>query len=321
MHAVWWAPCAPFLVLVLVRLTGLDRSQGRLFQASTFFYESMAPIPFVVLVVLARRRTRRITFIAPTLAVTLLALAFLWPVRPWSARAVQSTGPALRVVTTNSYLLNDDLDDYVAEIATLDADVIAVHEISEAHDDALRALADHGYRYRWASIRGFNARAHRVYSRHPIVAVRSQLVGLRVYPTVTIDVDGTRVDVISVHASAVLGNDQTDRMRGELEAIDALARDAIESGHPVVVAGDFNASHEHAVFRDLLDGPLVDAHLARGQGLQATWPARSRIPPFALIDRVLVSEDVGVAAVANRAVPGTDHQAVIADLVLPGPGD
>lgn len=83
---------------------------------------------------------------------------------------------------------------------------------------------------------------------------------------------------------------------------------------PLVMAGDFNASHSHPAFRAMLDG-LTDAHRATGGGWVRTWPQGRRIPPFVQLDHVLgrgvTPVDAGVTAVR-----GTDHAAVWATMTL-----
>jgi endonuclease/exonuclease/phosphatase family metal-dependent hydrolase len=43
-------------------------------------------------------------------------------------------------------------------------------------------------------------------------------------------------------------------------------------------------------------------------------PAACRLPPFALIDHVLVSRDLAVASVDEVAISGSDHRAVVATI-------
>lgn len=80
-----------------------------------------------------------------------------------------------------------------------------------------------------------------------------------------------------------------------------------------LVAGDFNATLDHASLRDL--GTCDDAAEATGAGAQGTWPSWLPIPLASPIDHVLFDSD-GWAAVSTRAVRagGSDHRALIARL-------
>lgn len=90
--------------------------------------------------------------------------------------------------------------------------------------------------------------------------------------------------------------------RSELEAM--AATPAGET--PMVLAGDFNASGDHQVFRKIT-ARFPDAHDQVGAGWVRTWNAKSW--PFVHIDHVLLhglrALDAGVVD-----VPGSDHRAV-----------
>lgn len=98
---------------------------------------------------------------------------------------------------------------------------------------------------------------------------------------------------------------------------DALADlDTWQEGRPeerLVLAGDFNASAGHPGFRALLDD-LDDAGEAAGHPLVRTWPHGRRVPPFVALDHVL-TRGLAVADFETVRVPGTDHEAVLAELV------
>jgi endonuclease/exonuclease/phosphatase family metal-dependent hydrolase len=84
-----------------------------------------------------------------------------------------------------------------------------------------------------------------------------------------------------------------------------------------ILLGDFNATLDHEALREVLDRGYVDAADAAGQGLAPTWPRGHLLPPTVTIDHVLVDERVRVRDVGIHELPGSDHRAVTADLVLP----
>ena len=90
-----------------------------------------------------------------------------------------------------------------------------------------------------------------------------------------------------------------------------------EPGVLRVLAGDFNASLDHAALRRVLRRGYTDASCAVGRGLTWTWaPLGVRFPRLVL-DHVLVDPRIGVASVDVLPVTGSDHRAVVAELVLP----
>ena len=84
-----------------------------------------------------------------------------------------------------------------------------------------------------------------------------------------------------------------------------------------MLAGDFNATLDHADLRAVLRRGYADAARAVGGALAWTWrPLRLRFPRLAL-DHVLVDPRIAVASVDLTTVAGSDHRAVVAELVLP----
>jgi endonuclease/exonuclease/phosphatase (EEP) superfamily protein YafD len=85
-----------------------------------------------------------------------------------------------------------------------------------------------------------------------------------------------------------------------------------------VLAGDFNATLDHAVLRDLLGTGYIDAAEFTGAGLIATWPVGRHLPPLVTIDHVLVDRRSAAVATSVQTIAGSDHRAVFADLLIRG---
>jgi endonuclease/exonuclease/phosphatase (EEP) superfamily protein YafD len=93
---------------------------------------------------------------------------------------------------------------------------------------------------------------------------------------------------------------------------------------PAVIAGDFNATLDHSVFRSATAG-CGDAAAQRGQGLTPTWP--TWLPGWLgpQIDHVLATDPIVAESFEVREIAGSDHRAVLARLripddVMPGTG-
>ena len=89
------------------------------------------------------------------------------------------------------------------------------------------------------------------------------------------------------------------------------------TGPPRVLAGDFNATLDHAELRRLLDRGYRDAAEQAGVALRPTWPAGRTLPPTVTIDHVLADPRIRVISARSVAIPGSDHRGVLADLLLP----
>jgi endonuclease/exonuclease/phosphatase family metal-dependent hydrolase len=83
-----------------------------------------------------------------------------------------------------------------------------------------------------------------------------------------------------------------------------------------ILAGDFNASLDHAAFRTLLDRGYTDAAEATGDGLEPTW-SKWPIGPPVTIDHIVVDDRCAVGSYETRDIPGSDHKALISEIVLP----
>jgi endonuclease/exonuclease/phosphatase family metal-dependent hydrolase len=92
---------------------------------------------------------------------------------------------------------------------------------------------------------------------------------------------------------------------------------AAGDGDPWVLAGDFNATLDHAELRDVLARGYRDAAEVTGRGLEATWPSNRVFPPPVTIDHVLADDRLGVVDYGVEGLPGSDHRAIHAVLALP----
>lgn len=83
-----------------------------------------------------------------------------------------------------------------------------------------------------------------------------------------------------------------------------------------VVAGDFNATLDHAEFRSVL-GSCQSVAAAVGKGLDGTWPADQPGWLRTQIDHVVVTPGIIPRAFSTHHIDGTDHRAVLATVALP----
>ncbi|MFI5941567.1 endonuclease/exonuclease/phosphatase family protein [Streptomyces uncialis] len=100
--------------------------------------------------------------------------------------------------------------------------------------------------------------------------------------------------------------------------LDALHDFAAAGDGPTIVAGDFNATQDHAAFRRLLDTGLRDGARIADASRTATWPASTARLIGAQIDHVLVSEEFAASGARFLDLGDTDHRTVVVDLTLHG---
>jgi endonuclease/exonuclease/phosphatase (EEP) superfamily protein YafD len=206
---------------------------------------------------------------------------------------------------------NPTPDVAAARLLATEADVLVITEYTAEAKTAFAAGGVHeAYPYRVEQPR-HGAFGAAVFSRYPIT--RSELIDLAGAATIDLDLDlpGGTTRLIAVHTLQPLAG--LDTLRTQLRILDRQAR---RSERPTILAGDFNATVDHAAFRALLEHGLRDAHLERGAGRTTTWPADHRFPAFTQLDHVLVSDDLAVLAAGDLEVPGSDHRAVTARLAV-----
>ena len=248
-----------------------------------------------------------------------LVLAHLLVVTPALGAADPPSGPAtrLRVVTANVYVLNPTPEVAFRALRELRPDVLVVPELGPTGVAGLQAsglLADLPY-----SLVELTGRDETVglYSRLPLRDTSTREVGSRALPRATVDVGGVSVRLLAVHPLPPISVFQSLWRAALTDLLDESRAVRL----PVVLAGDFNADRDHALFRRLLGSGLRDAHDERGRGLARTFPASA---PFLHLDHVLVRDGaagrLAVHDVREVEVPGSDHLGVLVDLaVSPAP--
>lgn len=307
-----WLLVTALAVLVVVRALGVERG--------TLLVLLVGALPLVLLptwpVLLAAALARRWALAGLSAAVAVAHVLVLAPALGADELPPGFGPPRLRVVTANLYVLNPSFAQAGRALRALRPDVLVVPELSAPGLQGLRAaglLDDLPY-----SVVRLGSRAETVglFSSRPLRDVSTRTAGGRELPRATVLVDGVPVRLLTAHPLPPLPVLE-DLWRASLQD---LAAESAEVDLPLVVAGDLNADRDHALFRDLLDTGLRDAHDSVGRGLARTWPAGL---PVLHLDHVLVrdgeSARLAVTAVREQRIPGSDHRAVVADLaVLPG---
>lgn len=293
-----------------VRLGGLEAGVFLVPLVSFTPYFGVAALIMLGIVAVLRCRA--------AIAIMLAACACLaWCVVPRAiAGETPSGGRALRVLTANLNGGRGDAATIVGLVRRLNVDVLSIQELTYSARDRLAAAGLTGllpYQVGQADYRGPEGSG--VYSRHPM----TERIGLfqpvgHHMPVVEVSLPGgSAVEVVVVHPVAPVPSTVP-----EWEAGVATLPPAPSSGPPRILAGDFNATLDHAVFRRLLDTGYTDAASATGQGLNPTWPQGRSLPPLVTIDHVLTDARGGAVGVQVFDVPGSDHRALFADLRVQG---
>jgi endonuclease/exonuclease/phosphatase family metal-dependent hydrolase len=219
----------------------------------------------------------------------------------------------LRVLTCNMLFGRADAEVLVARVRQLGADVLFLQELTESavtrlKQAGLEELMPHSQ----VELRG-GPRGSGIYSRFPLSEGPSVAPVQAAQPTARLELPGGEaVELICVHPvpPAQERRGAAARWRNELAVLPPPGE------LPRVLAGDFNATLDHAVFRDVLGLGYADAALQAGNALTPTWGMPGKRAVLTL-DHVLVDRGCAVLASSVHVVPGSDHQAVYAEIQLP----
>ena len=302
---VAWALVAVCAAWLVVRAFGLERGYP---MVPVLAFTPLAVLGAVVAAVAAFALRRR----AAGLAGLVIAVGLAGLVAPRGlggpTQAEGGTAGRLRVLTANLYQQPRAARSLAAIVRREKPDVVSVQELTPAMARELGALLPH--RVIDPRPGGFGTG---LYSRTPLDrrdAPRGQKVTVAEVSTRGGGVASPQV--WSVHPLVPSRESHMAEWQADLRALPPATDETVR-----ILAGDFNATLDHAELRRVIDRGYVDAAAVVGAGLHPTWPAGRRIPPPVTVDHVLADERAGVRSVHVLALAGSDHRAVLAELALP----
>jgi endonuclease/exonuclease/phosphatase (EEP) superfamily protein YafD len=297
----------PFAVLASLRILGVDGDQYTIAALALTPYAAVAGLALGgITLALGRWRTGGVVLV---LAVALTALVLP---RMFASDQPAVAGTPLRVMASNLLAGSADAQQVVNLVWDNKVDVLNLLELTQPAVDRLTAaglfsLLPNAILHPART----GAAGSGLASRYPLekLALSGPSNGKQPSARITLD-GGAVVDVVAAHPAAPTWSASV--WRAEFDNLPSPDF----AGPPRVLAGDFNATLDHARLRDLLDSGYADAAERRGEGLSTTWPSAGLVPPVA-IDHVLVDRRVAVRDYRVFDVPGSDHRAVYAELLLP----
>ncbi|WDZ89644.1 endonuclease/exonuclease/phosphatase family protein [Nocardiopsis sp. HUAS JQ3] len=311
---------AGLAVFALLRVLGLERGWP-LVPALAFTPYALAAAPLAAVVAGLLRRWGSMAVLT---AVTLALAAVVVP-RAVPFGVTSAGGPVVRIMTLNMLGGGADVNRVVSLVRDRKVDVLTLQEVTP---DLVRELSAAGldgllpHAVDRSDPRGVHGST--VHSAFPLTDAGGGEAGRDAFamPTAVVrlpeDGDGDGEDdvleVTSVHVPPPLSPAYTDSWRGELEGL----AEADDPDTMRVLAGDFNATLDHAALREVLDAGYLSSAAVLGEGLEPTWPVGRAVPGLA-IDHVLVHPRMGVDGLEVVEVTGTDHRAVLVEVSLPSP--
>ncbi|MBS43780.1 MAG: hypothetical protein CMH83_11600 [Nocardioides sp.] len=301
----------PALLVTVLRLT--EPGAGWAVRVVSFTPYAV-PVHAVVLLLLllgaarARRHGRGAGWrmVAAVVVVGALALHTVWiaPLYVGSAPpAAAAEGRQVTVLAANVLQGGADADVLVDAVRRHDVDVLVVGEITPAFLAAMDAAGLDDLLPDRAGEPDTDVSGTMVFSDAAVEVLDRPAT---LFDSLVVRTDG--LTVLATHPSPPVLPAQ---WHTDLATVLTAAKE-----HDVdVVAGDLNATLDHAPVRRLVVAGWRDCAELANAGLQPTWPAHGEYPPFpgpvVRIDHVLVGERWTALDASTLDVPGTDHRAVL----------
>ncbi|MEU2288877.1 endonuclease/exonuclease/phosphatase family protein [Streptomyces sp. NPDC013178] len=244
--------------------------------------------------------------------VVLLGL-LAWFIEPYgkSSRPEGAAVARVRVLTSNVEF-GQATDALIAAVRREKPDLVFVEECEYGCQAAVTRELGQTYPHRRA-VAGGTSVGSVVLSRFPLTPAPA-VPGHMGMPGAVADVDGHAVRLQLAHPMPPLPR-QVALWKRELGRLRDFAAAHRDDG-PLILAGDFNASQDHAAFRRILDTGLHDAARLAGEHRRPSWPARTAPTLGAQIDHVLVSEEFSASRARFLDLPDTDHRSLVVDVTL-----
>lgn len=307
-----WTVAGGFAAWGAARVAGADRvrrTESLAVPLLSFTPQVAAAAPWAALGLrlAGRRRPAAVVTLAAAVLGALVRLRTM--PRPDSGAA----GPVLRVLTANVYFGRADADVIVARVRQCHADVLFLQELTE---DAVTRLKQAGLEdlmpHVQFDLRG-GSRGSGIYSRFPLSEGPAVPYVHMAQPTAMLELpNGDVVELVCVHPvpPAPFRKGSAVQWREELALLPPPGE------QPRVLAGDFNATLDHAALRDVLHRGYLDAAQQTGQALTPTWglPGKNAV---LTLDHVLADRSCAVLEYSVHVIPRTDHRAVYAEIQLP----
>ncbi|UVS76659.1 endonuclease/exonuclease/phosphatase family protein [Actinokineospora sp. UTMC 2448] len=302
----------PVLVVVaatVLRLVGVDGDRHTMAALALTPYLTAFAAFITLLALVAGRRALMATALIAT-----VSLGSVLVPRSLDDGAHTGDGQRIRVMTANLLVGGADPTTLLTLARDSRVDVLAFQELTPAAVEALDAAGmrrQFPYRVLRAEAGGSGSGIVAKVPLRQIVLVEESVLE---QVAVVADLSGpTDVEILSVHVLPGVHNAGAYRI-WQRELADLPSPDA--GGRPRILAGDFNATLDHAAMTRIIDRGYWDAAELTGEGLRPTWSQYPWGPPVT-IDHILVDRRITATSLAVYDLPGSDHNAVVAELVLP----
>jgi endonuclease/exonuclease/phosphatase (EEP) superfamily protein YafD len=310
--SVLWIIAIPLLLVAVARALPFDNVIPLPHLVAFTPWAALVTLPLLIVTLFSGRKVLTLLLAASLAGFVYWTVPFFVP--PETSRAADpADSGTLRVMTINALYGRADAESVVGLVEAQNVEVLAVQELTPDFEEALAdAGLDELLAHSFTVPAADTPAGSGLWSSTPLTD-EERLTGTSLaMPSALVGVGGTQVRVTVVHPHPPMPTEITT-WRTELVALtDRVHGDDT----PQILAGDFNATYDHASFRALLGSRFHDASREWGAGPAVTWPEGSRVPALFALDHVVVEKDMPVSDVVSMRVPDTDHRALMATVVV-----
>jgi endonuclease/exonuclease/phosphatase (EEP) superfamily protein YafD len=296
-----------FVGYVVLRIAGIESIEVLVAAMALTPYVAAFGLVLGLLCVLLRRR-----IVGFTVLLLALAMGALLVPRLMSEEQPAANGPRLRIMSLNLFIGRADPETVVRIAREQKVDVLVMPELTDQEDAALGKAGLEDLLPNRVYDTDTSGSGTAVVSRFPLRQIALMPETTLAQPSMVVDLPGDNDDVelTAVHIQPGVRTGSAGTWRHELGEL-PRPKERVR-----ILAGDFNASFDHATFRSLVDRGYADAAESTGDGLEATWRSWPFGPPVT-IDHILADDRCAFGSYAVYVVPGSDHKALVSEIILP----
>jgi endonuclease/exonuclease/phosphatase (EEP) superfamily protein YafD len=309
---VLWIIAIPLLLVALARVLPFDNVVPIPQLVPFTPWATLAALPLLIVALFSRRWVLTLLLAAALAGFVYWTAPFFVPPETSTAADPAAAG-TLRVMTVNAQYGQADAQSVVDLVESQHVEVLSVQELTPGFEEALVDAGLDDLLGHSITVPAENTPAGSgLWSSTPLTEEEQMSGTSFAMPSALVAVGGTDVRVTVVHPYPPM---PTEIATWRTELVD-LAEQVQADTTPQIMAGDFNATYDHASFRELLGSRFSDASREWGAGPAVTWPEGSLVPALFALDHVVVENDMAVSDVVSMQVPGTDHRALMATVVV-----